>query len=63
MPKKHIHFQLPQSVYEALFRVFPQQGEITLFYKTMTQLAIDLGPESRLAYQIREQCEGDKCDG
>lgn len=60
MPKKHIHFQLPQSVYEALFRVFPQRGEITLFYKTMTQLAIDLGPESRLAYQIREQCEGDK---
>jgi len=60
MTKKHIHFQLPQPVYEALFRVFPQQGEITLFYKTMTQMAIDLGPESTLAYQIREQCEGEK---
>ena len=62
MIKKHIHFQLPQPVYEALFRIFPMKGEITQFYKTMSQMAIELGPESRLTHKIREQCEGDKCD-
>jgi len=64
MTKKHIHFQLPIPVYEALFRVFPQKGEMTLFFKTMAQMAIDLGPESTIFERIREQCSGEKlgCD-
>lgn len=58
---KKVHFRLPIPMYEALFRIFPMKGEMTMFYKTVTQMAIDLGPDAKLVNQIREECDGDKC--
>jgi hypothetical protein len=57
---KKVSFRLPIPMYEALFRIFPMQGEMTLFFKTMSQKAIDLGSEATIHNQIRQQCEGDK---
>ena len=57
---KEIHFKLPQHEWTKLFRIFPQSGERTRFFRQCAREAIRMGPESRFVAQLRSRVEQDE---
>ena len=56
---KEIHFRLPMILWEELFRIFPDQGERTSFFRKCAQEAVRMGPASRFVRKMRERIEED----
>jgi hypothetical protein len=54
---KEIHFKLSDWEWSSLFRIFPNQGERTAFFRACCREAIRLGPESRFVAQLRKRIE------
>ena len=58
--KKNIHFLIPREDYEDLLHVFPGNGELTAFFRSCAQWAIEIGPGGRIVEQIKRAVHKDE---
>lgn len=56
---KEIHFRLSLITWEELYRIFPDPGERTAFFRKCAQEAVRLGPKSRFVAKLRQRIEED----
>jgi hypothetical protein len=54
---KEIHFKLSTWEWSQLFKLFPDNGERTAFFRKCAREAIRLGPDSLFINQIRKRIE------
>lgn len=57
---KEIHFKLSEWEWTQLYRIFPNTGDRTGFFRQCAREAIRLGAQSRFVAQLRKRIEEDR---